>query len=497
MQQVERKNRNTRKYRRAGWLLLAVIFLAGSVTAAVLLNRKGDDSMPETEYPGGSLLARDAGEIVSVTVTRRGQEPWKMTRDEDGNMRLDDAEDWTVRDRIAAVIGDAMANLVYADILTEDPADYRENLADFGLDEPYIIAEAQFSDGKSVTVRLGNAMETVEGWLYMTVDGDDRLYAVSPALADDLDYEKEMLHPVTQPEIYPVLADRISVYGKDGRIQAEWQLEGAVTDQDAGTNWMVTAPFRYPADDRMIENMKTSAGNLRMGIYLEDASEKHLAARGLDRPEYTLDIHMAAGSTGTVSTIGIYDVIERAESSVRMDISPSPNEMIDYVRFGDGIYSVSHLALSAFLDTDPESTAARYIAVTPLNSLVSLTVEQNGEATEYALERTGETDPETAEEKIICRRNGEEVPYDAFAAAYERLLTVTVSGKLPEDAKWKEAKTKYTFRSVSGGTHTVTLSDWDGMHDAVTVDGETRFYLFQGGAEFMFETGEEAPSPSE
>ena len=343
----------------------------------------------------------------------------------------------------------------------------------------------------------GDAMETEEGWLYMTVDGDDRLYAVSPALADDLDYEKEMLHPVTQPEIYPVLADRISVYGKDGRLKAEWQLQGAVTDQDAGTNWIITAPFRYPADDGIIENLKTSAGNLRMGIYLEDASEEHLAARGLDRPEYTLEIHMAAGSTGTVSTIGIYDVVERAENTVRLDISPSPNEMIDYVRFGDEIFSVGHLTLSAFLDTNPESTAARYIAVTPLNSLESLTVEREGKTEEYMLERTGVTDPETAEEKIICRKNGEEIPYDAFAAAYERLLTVTVSGKLPEGAEWEEAHTKYTFRTVSGGTHTVTFSEWDGMHDAVSVDGETRFYLIRDGAAFQLDAGEDSSIRSE
>ena len=171
--------------------------------------------------------------------------------------------------------------------------------------------------------------------------------------------------------------------------------------------------------------------------------------------------------------------------------------MIDYVRFRDEIFSVGHLTLSAFLDTDPESTAARYIAATPLNSLESMTVEQEGKTEEYRLERTGVTEPETAEEKIICRRNGEEVPYDAFAAAYERLLTVTVSGKLPEGAEWREAHTKYTFRTVSGGTHTVTFSEWDGMHDAVTVDGETRYYLIRDGAAFQFDAGEDSSIRSE
>ena len=68
-----------------------------------------------------------------------------------------------------------------------------------------------------------------------------------------------------------------------------------------------------------------------------------------------------------------------------------------------------------------------------------------------------------------------------FSAAWERLLTVTVSGKLPKDYQPGEPHTKYTFRTVSGGTHTVKLSDYDGMHDAVTMDGHTLFYLIKNG----------------
>ena len=52
---------------------------------------------------------------------------------------------------------------------------------------------------------------------------------------------------------------------------------------------------------------------------------------------------------------------------------------------------------------------------------------------------------------------------------------------LPKDAVWQDPYKKYTFRTLSGGTHTVTLSEWDGVHDAVTVDGSTIFYLIKGG----------------
>ena len=160
--------------------------------------------------------------------------------------------------------------------------------------------------------------------------------------------------------------------------------------------------------------------------------------------------------------------------------------MTAYVRFGDEIYTISWFSLSPFIEAEPLSTAARYTVATPLNSMESLTVEKQGtEAVHYAIVRmdqeSGNDDNAEQETTIRCLRNGEEIPYETFSAAWERLLTVTVSGRLPADWQPKEAHTRYTFRTVSGGRHTLELSDYDAMHDAVTMDGHTMFYLIKGG----------------
>ena len=52
-----------------------------------------------------------------------------------------------------------MANLVYADILSEEPFDPGE----FGLHDPLIIAEASFVDGQTYTIRIGDQMPLEEG----------------------------------------------------------------------------------------------------------------------------------------------------------------------------------------------------------------------------------------------------------------------------------------------------------------------------------------------
>ena len=158
--------------------------------------------------------------------------------------------------------------------------------------------------------------------------------------------------------------------------------------------------------------------------------------------------------------------------------------MVAYVRFGDEIFTISHFSVNVFTQTDPLSTVARYTVATPLNSLESVTVEKAECADEYRIEKIEETqNTEQTEEtqQYRCLKNGEEISYDTFSAAWERLLTVTVSGRLPKDWELKESHTKYTLRTVSGGAHTIALSDYDGMHDAVTMDGHTLFYLIKGG----------------
>ena len=111
--------------------------------------------------------------------------------------------------------------------------------------------------------------------------------------------------------------------------------------------------------------------------------------------------------------------------------------------------------------------------------------KQGAESVHYAIVRmdsdTEQTEDAETEITVRCMRNGEEIAYDAFSAAWERLLTVTVSGRLPEGWQPKETHTRYIFRTVSGGRHTMELSDYDGMHDAVTMDGHTLFYLIKGG----------------
>jgi hypothetical protein len=347
-----------------------------------------------------------------------------------------------------------------------------------------VTVDILFRDGQQLTARIGDSADPEDNaYYYLTVDGDDRLYAIAAGTVEDLKSEKDLLHPVEQIQVFSALLDRITVKEAAGTVQKEWALQGKVSDRDAAENWMVTVPFTYPADYDVIKNMRDSAESLRLGIYVGTEKELNLSDYGLDRPKAVLEFHMAEGSTGTVSDAGVYDVSDWEERTVTLALGNPKSEMVDYVLCGGEVYTINHFTVSTFTETEPLATAARYPVATPLNSLESVMVEKQGQETvHYALihqdtENTDSSEASTAR----CIRNGEEIPYESFSAAYERLLTVTVSGILKGDYTLREPHTKYTFRTVSAGTHTVELSDYDGMHDAVIMDGHALFYLIKDG----------------
>ena len=61
-------------------------------------------------------------------------------------------------------------------------------------------------------------------------------------------------------------------------------------------------------------------------------------------------------------------------------------------------------------------------------------------------------------------------------------------GWLPEGWAAAEAPhTTFTFEAVDGETHTLALTAFDALHDAVTLDGCTLFYLIRDGMDFRVE----------
>jgi len=483
MLQVNRK-KERKPVRR--WIPLTAALLLAAAGTLAAFGALREEPVPVREDHRGSLMEHETSEIRRIRIQLRNREPWTAVRNEAGSLVMETADGWAMDAALGERVEDALAHVVYEEILSEDPAEYADRLEDFGLADPALTAEVIYSDGKELKLCIGNSSGLGdEDFRYMTVEGDPRLYAAAGSLMEDLNVEQELLHPVPQPEIQTGRLDRITVRDGSERPLAEWTLNGAITDPDAAAGWQISFPIQYPADQDRLSGLRKNVGNLRLGMYVCEGTEDRKKEYGLIKPRYEISLHLAAGAAGRITEDGAYDVQQREEENIRFLIGAARNEMTDYCLYDGTVYTVNHFTVAAITELDPLETAARYPVTVPLESLSSLEIRRDdGTADLYELTRIQESaDPEAEENQteIRCRKNGEEIPYSVFEAAYERWRVVDVSGRLPEGWVKKPSRIQYLFRTVNGREHILEFSDFDGLHDAVTVDGQTLFYLIRDG----------------
>lgn len=498
MHSVERKKRKTRRHGRALLLAGAVALLGLSVTAYALLNRADTQALPEAATTYGELMQHETSEVQRLAVTLRSGESWAIVQGEDGHFTLEGDAGWVVSDSMAQRLTRVTAVISYEDILTEDPGEYQDRLADFGLAEPRVVADITYTDGQQVTLRIGDesGMED-ENWFYMTIDGDERLFTLDKGTEDELNTEQALLHPVEQPTLHKARMDEITFQDGTGEGLMHWKLDGAITDSDAATAWRMTAPWTYPADEDAMDNLRSNLANIRLGAYEGEATPENLARCGFDQPRFILTIHQAAGTTNEAGEDGSITQVDWPESTFTLTVGGAKNDNVDYIRVGDSLYITSHYSLNVFMDMEPLNTVSRYPVMVAVGNLESLTVTTRQEEDVYRITReeqvaadntlVADADGQTAYD-VTCTRNGQAISYDAFEAAYIRMETVTVSGKLPEG--WtaeEEPHTVFTFTTMQGRTHTVALTRFDALHDALVVDGCALFYLIRDGMTFSVE----------
>ncbi len=484
------------------WVLLALLMAAGG--GLLYLSGRETPSEIRREDTRGSLVNREAGEVQWLSIQARGQEAWTAERDGDGDLRMQAEGSWILDETLGEAIQDALANLVYEDVLTEDASGLTDRLAEFGLEDPALTARVRYADGGELVFRIGDPVAGAEDDLrYMTVEGDPRLYAAAGSLLEDLGMERSVLRAVEQPEIQISRLDRITVRNAAGETTAEWALAGNITDADAAENWQVRVPAVYPADQDRMTSLRKNAGNLRLGIFVAEAAEESLREYGLDMPAWEIELHLAAGTTGQITGDGAYDVRDWEEETFLFRIGSARNELTDYCLYNHAVYTMNHFTSAALTETDPADTMAKYPVIVSADSLAGLEIiRKGGEPVRYELtyeakpagpsegekvqkeQEREDPDPENREETTetvaTCRKNGAEISYEAFRAVYERWRVAEVNGRLPRDWETGEPEIRYVFRTRSGQTHTLELSDFDGLQDAVTLDGSAVFYLAKG-----------------
>lgn len=486
METVQKNERRRGKPRRWLWLVAVWVLLMLLVRARAIVLDTEKEPLPERQDTTVLLWQRDTADVVSITVDRDGSDPWTAQQLTPGLLTVTGEDGFEMTAADSQDLLDAVAHLTAVSRLTDDAADYRNALADFGLDEPESVV-ITFANGTEKALRIGDA--SADGsWYYLLIDGDDSLYTLSRGEVECLLPNRDTLRLVTQPDVHKARIDHIAFIGPEG-VQAAWALQKPITAPDAIDHWAVTAPVTYPADSTAMGNLLTNVANLRLGAYVCEATPETLTAYGFDTPRLTIEIHMAAGTVGTVNAEGAYITADWPESTTTYVVGDAKTDLIDYVLHDGVIYISSHFTVGLFIDYDVTPTLSRYLVPVALGNLSRLTIEKSGTAEDYVITRTEQvaannelvTDVDgSILYDITATKNGASLDYAAFEAAYSALLPLTVSGTLPEKVD-AAPHTIYTFYDVDGTVYTVAFATFDALHDAVSIDGHQAFYLIKGG----------------
>lgn len=488
MPNFRRFRRVPREKRRILLLFFALMMLFVILVSLLLVRSEPAQDVPLLPADTSvSLYEYSYTDVASITIRRGNEDPWTATRDGESILLSGEIPTALSLDECRDLLESAASILTEA-VLTDDPANYADHLADYGLEEPRYEARIVYADGVDVTLRVGDKGHD-GAWRYMLVSGDVRLFAFSNGSVESLFVNRETLRKVTQPDLHKARIDRITLTEGDRVIQ--WALEGNITDTDAVDRWRITAPFTYPADAAAMESLLSSAARLHLSAYVAPASDENLRKYGFDTPRLTIELHQAAGTIAVNDVDGAAQPVDFPESTVTFVIGGEKSDMIDYVRCGDSIYLSSHFTMGMFIGYDVTATMSRYPVMTALGNLAALTLREGDAMTEYRLTRTEQVAANneliTDEDgnpvyDVTVTRDGESVDYAAFEAAYNALTLVTVSGTLPEgESVTAKPHTVYTFTDVNGTVHTVALATFDVLHDAVIVDGQPAFYLIKDG----------------
>ena len=491
MQNVPKK-KHAAHHRGRKWLLIAAIALLAFAACLLIFARTPAPTpeLPAAEEDEITLWSVESTAIRRIRIALRGEDAWSAVQTESGALVLEGEDSFTVDTATAESLLSGLKNIT-AEVLSDDWHGTDEEWTAFGLDDPESVVTVEFTDGNAYTLRIGNAPQYENSWQYAQLDGDFRLLSVSRGIAEECYVTRGSLHSFEQLTIHADRLDEITLLNAQGEITQQWRLNGEITDADAQDRWVVCVPVTYPADATAMTTLRKSAASIRLGEYIADATQESIARYGLDTPRTVIRLHQAAGTIGVVGTSGAYGTTDYPESTLTLIIGEQESEAVDYVLYDGGIYRCSALLLRGVMNADWQETVTRYPVLTALGNLSSLTRETAHGTDTWVITRTEQVaeNNELATDEdgnqlydITLTKNGEAADYTAFSAAYEQLMVVTVSGRLPEGWTSTDAPhTTWTFVDVDGTSHTVALTRYDAMHDAVSVDGTALFYLIQGG----------------
>lgn len=461
-----------------------VLLIAACLVIAVLQKNgvmPGGDSSEESSSTISTnseyLLQRDKTEIASIDVKNEGAEYTlvsKLTQSQDssGNEKteqswyLKDHEDWELTSSVINSLSSVGSALMQVSTVAENKAEVQ--LANYGLSKPYAEMTVHYTDGTSVTVKVGDT--TPDGsYRYAVLSDHDGVYTVYKSVATYAAYDLTNLRSITIEQInveeeltYLLLEE------KDGRpIEIRTWEDGETHDEIYDTSpYKMLSPYGdWP--------WTVVTGNLSdyFSSYESVSIEKLVEADAADLDKYGLGdtsfehhVKVTTRVQDTSSENSGSDTVKYEYHTADYYFGISAGDGLIYFRQGgsNDVYTVKESSLDCF-DFEPFDYIQKIIFLYDIQKMDSYSVTGNGQTYECSILRQDEsevssTDESSAERLAVYYLNGVLKEEKAFKTQYQNVIGIMMDYEIEpgEELQYdKNDKVTITYHYTNGETEKV------------------------------------------
>lgn len=339
-------------------------------------------------------------------------------------------------------IKNMLRNLYQVDakrIINEKP----EDLAEYGLIKPQLYLRAVQTDGKTLTLKVGERAVGGEGY-YALVDDRETIYLLDNRFGTGFHYSNLEM---TALEVVPVIDSgniyHVEVQRQDGENfellydttnKADYSIRGMFP-------WVILQPYEegYSADGTKVTEILPKFADFTLNTHVDYSGEK-LALYGLDDPaasilvEYyetymeELEVPEFDPDTGEKIT----EKVNAREQSFRLYVGNKvENDYYVKLEGSDSVYTMKAEKVDAMLNVDAFQAMASYIRIPMIDSVNRIDITIEGKLHIMEIQRET-TQNDKGEEKVNASYyyNGNAVEEKTFKGVYQAMISAQYDTKI-------------------------------------------------------------------
>lgn len=320
-------------------------------------------------------------------------------------------------------------------VVSEKP----EELKQYGLLEPYASIEASQSDGKSISLKIGNKVAGGQGY-YAKLEENDAVYLLPVIYGTNLSYSDANMTQVEHgPSIDSNNIYHVEILKREGE-DFELIYDPESLYHNAGTpllSWAVLKPYdeAYAADSSKIYDLLANYANFSFLNCVEYQTDEYAKYR-LEDPtasifieyyeQYMKDLEEPEKDPATGEEITSKVITE--EKSFKLLLGDIDENGDYYVRKdGDkAVYTMKASNVETMLNVDAFNILSAFISLHNIETVEKIDIDIEGIAYTMEIKRDGDT--------ASYYYNGEITSEDVFKDVYKAMIGAKVDTQLKEEA---------------------------------------------------------------